>query len=175
LQDTHETIEKAIGVRTWKRVVKKATKREANWLHEHGWSRRAWRAEEDVRKRVSQQLGTIVSLYGERIVIASFQDLLTSGPRRWQLRKLYDYATPSELLELRNLLPLDAVAQRLPEALPSSRVREHIEAGRLPHLDELTLSIADTLNTTLGDAITVAALMSGSLSNPLTGSRTATN
>ncbi len=89
------------------------------------------------------------------------------------MRKLYDYATPSELLELRNLLPLDAVTQRMPEALPSSRVREHIEAGRLAHLDELTLSIADTLNTTLGDAIAVAALMSTSRVDQLPGDRAA--
>ena len=157
----HETIERAVGVRTWKRVVKKATKRESNWLHEHGWSRaRAWRAEDDVRKRVSRQLEEIISLYGEAIVLASFQDLLSSGPRRWQLRKLYDYATPSELLELRNLLPLDKVTQRMTATLPTLRVREHIEAGRLMQLDELTLSLTDTLDTTLGEALAVAALMS---------------
>ena len=157
----HETIERAVGVRTWKRVVKKATKRESNWLHEHGWSRaRAWRAEDDVRKRVGQQLETIISLYGESIVLASFQDLLASGPRRRQLRKLYDYATPSELLELRNLLPLDKVTQHMTETLPSLRVREHIEAGRLKQLDELTLSLADTLDTTLEEALAVAAMVS---------------
>jgi hypothetical protein len=156
----HGTIERAVGVRTWKRIVKKATKRESNWLHEHGWSRRAWRAEDDVRKRVSQQLEGIISLYGEAIVLASFQDLLSSGPRRWQLRKLYDYATPSELLELRNLLPLDKVTQRMTATLPTLRVREHIEAGRLKQLDELTLSLTDTLDTTLGEALAVAALMS---------------
>ena len=156
----HETVERAVGGRTWQRVVKKATKREANWMHEHGWSRRAGRAEDDVRKRVGQQLETIISLYGESIVLASFQDLLASGPRRRQLRKLYAYTTPSELLELRNLLPLDKVTQRMTETLPSLRVREHIEAGRLKQLDELTLSLADTLDTTLGEALAVAALMS---------------
>lgn len=156
----HSLIEKAIGVRTWRRAVKKATKRESNWLFEHGWGRRAWRAEEDVRKRTSRQLSELVSLYGEPIVLASFQDLLTLGPRHRQLQRLHDYVTPNELLELHHLLPLDSVLQRMPETLPSSRVREHIAAGRLPGLDELTLSIADTLYATLGDAIAVASLMS---------------
>jgi len=44
--------------------------------------------------------------------------------------------------------------------LPTLRVREHIEAGRLMQLDELTLSLTDTLDTTLGEALAVAALMS---------------
>jgi hypothetical protein len=159
---TQETIERAVGARAWKRVLKKATKRETAWLWEHGWSRRGWRAEDDVRKRTSQQLEAIISLYGESIVIASFQDLLTSGPRREQLKKLCDYATPNELLELRNLLPLDSVMQRMPYTLPAARVREHIDAGRLQQLDELTLRIADTLDATLGEAVSVAAMLSRS-------------
>lgn len=112
-----------------------------------------------MRKRVSQQLSEIVSLYGEQIVSASFRDLLSSGPRRVQLRRLYDYVTPNELLELKNLLPLSATLLRMPETLPAPRVREHIVAGRIQQLDELTLSLSDTLHTTLGDAIAVALLM----------------